>query len=221
MKNKFKERLTKPGVDNPYYIKTTHGGFNKAIAIDRKTGYVLPNCCGLVHGRWLECAGITDPGLDKLCRGNASSYWNFNDGYERGQEPRLGAVACFSRHVATVERISERGAITLSNSSYGGEVFYLTETRPPYKFKDQSFYGFIYNPLLTAPDDKDKYEKGAKVKIIGPGNSRADGGGHSATSRHYIRYILKVHDGAEYPYQVGSKGGATTGFYKADALEIL
>lgn len=218
----FKERLTCPDVDNLFYIKTSFGGYNKAIAIDRKTGYVLPNCCGLVHGRWLECADDRNPNHDKLCRGNAGSYWRYADGYQRGQEPRLGAIACFSGHVATVERIAENGVITLSNSSYDGKAFYLTETAPPYKFKNMTFYGFIYNPLLPAPDnDKDKYVKGAKVKIIGPGNSRADGGGHSATSRHYVRYILKVHEGAEYPYQVGSKGGATTGFYKADALEIL
>lgn len=216
----FTPRLSCPAKSNKYYIKTTYGGYNKAIAINRKTGYVLPNCCGLVHGRWLECAGLTDPVKDNLCRGDASSYWRYTkDGYARGQDPRLGAIACYSGHVATVEQINADGSIVLSNSSYNGREFFTAEVPAPYKYKSMPLLGFIYNPYV--PELDKELKEGTKVMICGPGNSRANGKGHSATSRHYKRTILKVLEGQPYPYRVGNPGGATTGFYKADALQIL
>lgn len=42
----FKERTSAPTLTNKFYIKTTKGGYNRAVAIDKKTGSVLPNCCG-------------------------------------------------------------------------------------------------------------------------------------------------------------------------------
>jgi len=43
-------RLTAPSSSNLYYIKTTHGGYNKCIQI-QEDGSVLPNCTGYArHG---------------------------------------------------------------------------------------------------------------------------------------------------------------------------
>ena len=43
----FVPRTTAPASNNLYYIKTTHGGYNRCIEIDPITGSVLPNCTGL------------------------------------------------------------------------------------------------------------------------------------------------------------------------------
>lgn len=66
-----------------------------------------------------------------------------------------------------------------------------------------------------------KLKAGDKVRIIGTGYSNAAGkGGKKALGIGWVRYILKVHTGKEYPYQVGNDKG-TTGFYKEKALRKL
>ena len=67
---------------------------------------------------------------------------------------------------------------------------------------------------------------GDKVKIIGPYASSAN----SKSAPHtyavgWTRYITKIHNGANYPYQVGNKGDTsskgTTGFCKESSLKKL
>lgn len=64
------------------------------------------------------------------------------------------------------------------------------------------------------------FQVGDAVKIIGEGNSQASGGGGKALGIGWEREILKIHEGAAYPYQVGNASG-TTGFYAEDSLEKL
>lgn len=59
---------------------------------------------------------------------------------------------------------------------------------------------------------------GDKVKIIGTGKAAADGSGGDAYGIGWIRYIQDVYENGAYPFRVG---GATTGFYQADALEKI
>ena len=66
---------------------------------------------------------------------------------------------------------------------------------------------------------KNELKVGDKVKITRMGNSQADGNGNHARSG-LVRYILKIHKGAAYPYQVGNSTG-TTGFYKKEALQKM
>lgn len=151
---KFVKRTTAPSADNKYYLKAGEGGgYNRALEIDEITHSVLPNCCGLVHGRWMEALGETDyKKFDKLCLGNACSYYNFDDGYARGDIPKLGAIICWSGgadkcgHVAYVEEVEEDGTIITSNSAYGGSRFYTKELKAPdYYFNSKyKFLGFIY-----------------------------------------------------------------------------
>lgn len=62
---------------------------------------------------------------------------------------------------------------------------------------------------------------GDKVRIIGTGYSNIYGkGGHKAGGIGWVRYIKKIYDGKEFPYQVGNDKG-TTGFYKAKSLRKL
>ena len=230
MSTNFKPRTTAPAVNNKYYIKNTKGGYNKAMAIDSE-GHTLPNCCGLVHGRWLECTESTNLAQDKLCLGNAVNYYKYTkDGFKRGQTPKLGAVACFSSthnkdgHVATVEQINKDGSIVLSNSAYKGKRFYTMTVKPPYNHGSLVLQGFIYNPYVIeeepTPSPGTDLIEGVKVQITGPGNSRADGKGKTATSRAYKRYILKIYKGRPYPYQVGNDKG-TLGFYPAASLKKI
>ncbi len=146
-------RLTSPSYDNKNYIYYQNGGYNYCIKIT-SNGSCLPNCVGYAWGRFREL-------LDKypnLSRGNAERWWTYNDGYQRGSTPKLGAVICFRKgserndndgagHVGIVEKINEDGSITVSNSAYHGSRFYLVTIRYPYNIgTNYHFQGFIYNP---------------------------------------------------------------------------
>lgn len=149
----FIPRLTAPSTDDLNYIKTTHGGYNYCINISN--GSVLPNCVGYAWGRWREILGS----YHNLSRGNAELWWgNTSDGYARGQTPKLGAVICWAKgtvgnandgagHVAIVEQINDDGSIVTSNSSYGGQRFYLRTRDNTYASSGYRFQGFIYLPI--------------------------------------------------------------------------
>lgn len=147
----FKERLTAPSGTNKYYLKTTFNGYNKCILIDYATGSCLPNCTGYAYGRFMECQGVHECNLS---RGNAENWYGHNDGYERGQTPKLGSIICWSDsagdgHVAVVEIVYKNGDIMTSNSAYNGSYFYtkkLKKSNNYYMGSTYSFQGFIYNP---------------------------------------------------------------------------
>lgn len=155
----FKRREEAPSSTNKYYIKTTHGGYNRCILI-QSDGSVLPNCTGYAYGRFMECQlGVKSC---KLSRGDAEVWYPYRfDGYERGQTAKLGAVICWSStqsggHVAIVEKINQDGSILTSNSAYGGSRFYMKTLTPPdyYMGSAYTFQGFIYNPTeFIDPDD--------------------------------------------------------------------
>ena len=158
----FTPRLTAPSQIDLYWIKTTHGGYNKCIEIDSQTGSVLPNCTGYAWGRFLEENNITDCNLS---RGNAENWFSYNDGYNRGQTPKLGAIICFystqsGGHVAVVEQIKPNGDIVTSNSAYGGTRFYTQTLSPPnYNMGSAyTFQGFIY-PILDFDNKEVKKHK--------------------------------------------------------------
>lgn len=149
---KFIKRLTEPSVDDKYWIHTSKGGLNSCVLISRNS--VLSNCVGYAWGRFYELIGSKP----KLSRGNAETWYNYNDGYKRGKTPKLGAVACWSKgsatnskdgagHVAIVEEIKSDGTIITSNSQYKGQRFLLRELKPPYDYNGLTFQGFIYCPI--------------------------------------------------------------------------
>lgn len=157
---KFKSRLIEPDKTNKYYIKSGKGGYNKAMEIDKKTHSCLPNCCGLVHGRWLESQNTIDTTKDLLSTGNAENYYNHKDNYKRGNVPKIGSIICFRKgkadyskdgagHVAFVEEVKTNGDIIISNSAYKGKRFFLKTLKKKNNYKYGSGYtlqGFIYNP---------------------------------------------------------------------------
>ncbi|MCL2287342.1 MAG: stalk domain-containing protein [Firmicutes bacterium] len=131
-------------------------------------GLGMPNCTAYAWGRAYEILGHA-PNLNI---GNAR-YWFYNDGghpnpydnFQRGQEPRLGAIAVWGAsdlnafgHVAIVERIHEDGTVDISESFWGGERFMFTQNvdvrnlgawRPEPECRN--FLGFIYLCSVYTP----------------------------------------------------------------------
>lgn len=102
----------------------------------------MPNCTAYAYGRIYEITGEAP----LIKSGNAGSWWfnnKRNDYYEYGSEPKLGAIACWSGHVAVVEEING-DTITISESHWGGRYFNTkTYSNPNSKYR-QTFYGYIY-----------------------------------------------------------------------------
>lgn len=147
----FVPRLEAPSNDNEYYIVTSAGGLNECIEINN--GSAIPNCVGYSWGRVYEYSQIRP----NLSRNEAYTWWNYNDGYQRGGTPVVGAIACYSGgsdgsgHVSVVEEVLDNGDIVTSNSAYGGTRFWtLTQTKSSnYAFQTgYIFQGFIY-PVYT------------------------------------------------------------------------
>lgn len=186
-------RLTAPEAGNPYWTSTRAGGYNGQIvpadygSLSAWSNSVLANCTGYVHGRWMELGGVTSE-IYGLSNGNAAEYWGHADGLERGQTPRLGAIACYSGglyggagHVAVVEQINPDGSLVFSQSDYGLDIF-ATPTVPagsynPWSASGLVFQGFIYHPAIKPEQtykitvkngNASKYEgkEGDKVQII-------------------------------------------------------
>lgn len=153
----YTPRLTDAGIlndpkwynANPFYI----------------SGYGLPNCTCYAWGRFWEISDPNNEGVNRpnLSLGNAKEWWSYvQDGYERGQTPRLGATICFAPepsstrvgHVATVEEIYSDHIVT-SNSDYGGRYFYTESLYPDangkYHHDVYTSQGFIYNPWADQP----------------------------------------------------------------------
>lgn len=161
----YTARTTRPNDGDPYWTKTTYGGYNEQILgnpVNRAwAGSVLPNCTGYVHGRWMELGNQPydyDPSI--LPWGNASTYYG-NSSAEKGQDPRLGACMVWgvgAGHVAIVEEIIDNDTVLTSESDYGGDsggTVFETRTRRRawnwgyYSGYTREFLGFLYHPNIT------------------------------------------------------------------------
>lgn len=156
----FKARYDCPSIENKYYLSTQKGGYNKCLVRNKETGNTLPNCVGYAYGRFMECG---ERKTCKLSRADANKWWTYNDGYKRGQEPKVGAVACWANgekgHVASVEQVNSDGSITISMSNYSGtfkngRYFQILDLKKGYKISGLKFQGFIYNPVEFTKTDK-------------------------------------------------------------------
>lgn len=152
----FVKRTTAPDESNSYYY---------ADNPFYQSGYGMPNCTAYAWGRFYELSG-TRP---TLSLGNAEDWYNYSDGYARGQIPKLGAVIVWAKgeigdnsdgagHVAIVEQINADGSIVTSNSAWNSTLFYMQDIGSDYSLSGYTFQGFIYNPVdfgsgsFTPPD---------------------------------------------------------------------
>ena len=144
---KFNPRLSCPSRDNKYYNSNINPFVSAGYGMFQNNG----NCTCYAYGRFMEEAGWNSCNLST---GNAENFYPKNDGYPRGQTPKLGAIICWegvgskAGHVAVVEQINADGSILTSNSAWQGGLFYLKTLYPPYYYMGDlyEFQGFIYNP---------------------------------------------------------------------------
>lgn len=150
----YTPRLTEPSTTDKRWINTAYGGYNRCINVGG--GSVIPNCTGYVHGRWMEI-GNTNTDYN-LSLGNANTYYSHADGFERGQEPKLGAIAVYTGgeagHVCVVEEIISNDEIVCSESDYGGARFSVRHRYRQYGWRQGNygtggFAGFIYHPSIS------------------------------------------------------------------------
>lgn len=131
----YQPRLTAPEYDNKYYYSSLNYYY--------RTGYGMPNCVAYALGRLYELNG-EEPLLN---HGNASQWYSMNKAngyYEYGSTPKVGAIACWSHHVAVVERINADGSVTYSESRWRAERFVVVTYQNPNGHNHSSFYGYIY-----------------------------------------------------------------------------
>lgn len=174
MAKKWLARNSRPADTNKYYLKTTHGGYNKCILGNPKmracVGSVLANCVGYAYGRFMEIGGTRAGGITtcKLPTCNAEDWYLQAMPYTKSKTPSLGAVICFSLgntgqgsdgagHVAIVEGINydKNGnpeSLFISESGYSSFIFrtntiYYRNGVPTYSTTSKlKFQGFIANP---------------------------------------------------------------------------
>lgn len=130
----YEPRLTAPSQSIPYY---------STLNTYAQTGTPMPNCVAYAFGRVYEMNGEKP----LITHGNAGEWWGMNirgGYYPYGQTPKVGAVACWSGHVAVVEKVNNDGSVTLSESHWGGTYFDVVTYQNMGSHYGQSFYGFIY-----------------------------------------------------------------------------
>lgn len=149
-------RLKSPDISNKYYTDKS----NPFVLAGGSMFTVFGNAGLYAWGRFYEIMTT----IPKLYSSNSLDKWygHSGDGYSKGAEPQLGAVACWVNvkksggHVAIVEKINKDGSITLSESASGATFRTRTAKKPNYNTSDYVFQGFIYNPAVQLMNDKCK-----------------------------------------------------------------
>lgn len=187
---KYFRRTTAPEKGNKYYTSTKKGGLNPCLMINNTTGSVLPNCVGYVYARWLEALGHSH----KLPYGNACNFYGYKyDHYERGQEPRDYAIACWSGgsdgcgHVAFVEK-RVKNANKMTDSAYGGKEFRSYEMPDNMYKAGYKFQGFIYFPEEIEYEEESEFDSYTVVK----GDTLSYIAGKYGTSYQYLAQINNI-----------------------------
>ena len=220
---KFIPRLNAPSYEDRNWLHYTMGGTNYCIKINGGPS-VLPNCVGYAWGRWSELLGQ----FHRLSRGNAENWFtNTADGYARGQEPKVGAVACWRKgqagnaddgagHVAIVEEVYPDGSFKSSNSGYGGTRFWtqvFKKSNNYYVGNTYVFQGFIYLPItfeeepilvptptpVPTPTEL-KFKEGDRVVLKGQLYGNSDGEYPGQYIDYKVTEITRVARGKKCPY---------------------
>ena len=237
MEKKLFVRQTKmPTAGDKWYTLKSYGGISPCIPGRPAAweGSVYRNCVGHSWGRFASLE--ENPNCKVGCaKGNdyPGDAWTWfknsiAQGYKTGTEPKLGAVAVWSRknaqgHVANVEKVYDDNSWDSSESGYNATKDWWSNHYNAKSYKSgYTFIGFVYPKyeFVESLEPTPKFKVGDYVKIVAKGNSRASGTGRAAYGIGYKRYILRIIKGAKYPYQVGV-GSATTGFYTESALKKL
>ncbi len=185
-------RLTAPSTSSKYY--TSDNPFYNA-------GYGMPNCTCYAWGRAYELLGKKP----NLCEGNADAWYGYNKSgsyYSYGQEPKLGAIACWSgQHVAVVEEING-DTLTISHSSWGGPYF-KTDTVNKNNMENitSGFQGYIY---IGDWEDEASKPKGHVMTESEAGGETIPSGDYWISSKLKTGYFLDPESGSKIPATDGA-----------------
>lgn len=221
----FKPYTSVPSTSDINFINVNKGGYSHCIK-RTAAGYTLPNCVAMVHGGWLKT--ITDAkGLEeakaiesRMCRNNAEVYWDYNDGFERGQTPKLSAIMVWqgkgslAGHVMWVTEVKDNGDVIATGSNYSGSKFY---TKRYYKANGYNFsssytflgfkycpYEFVYNTgTPVARNSKvDQIQVISDVLNVRPSSSTA-GYSEGYCNPGYYNVLDSFDDGTYKWYRIG------------------
>ena len=161
----FLPRISEPNpeVDSYSYWEHTSLGGENPFPLQGESESTLPSCTAYAWGRFYEILGET-PKLST----DAAEYWYLadgthsygNDGYRRGDTPKVGAIACWqggeiggaeTGYVAVVEQVQPDGSIITSESGWTTEGIWRLQDREKgngnWGMDDSyTFQGFIYCP---------------------------------------------------------------------------
>ena len=146
---------TLPSNLNPWWIQSPAGVSPCILGLPQaEPGATIANCVGWAWGRYQQIHGTIDSRLPTINAGGWLALAQ-SRGMSTGSTPALGAVICFSGHVAVVEEIAADGSyIRCSESDYGGPIFsYRTRYRANnwQLTSSNRFQGFIYNTYEPGP----------------------------------------------------------------------
>lgn len=176
----FSPRLIEPDPNSDtylYWTPITAEGTNPYAAKENNKNFTLPSCEAYAWGRFYEILG-EEP---KLSTGKAKAWYSFGDEYKRGEEPRIGSVACWtssgSGFVAIVEQVKEDGSIITSESGWDSDVSSVWRLFDRVKGTDgqwgmnssYTFQGFIYCPIImptASTSSLDKSTVTAKAEAL-------------------------------------------------------
>ncbi len=166
----FVPRLQKPEKGNPYYNTVDTGGSSSAIKgkPTDSDANVLSNCVGYAFGRFNEIG--ENKKMSYLMPINAERFYDIalQQGLTIEQTPSLGACIVWQKgptrdpsgsdgagHVAIVEQVINDGEIITSESGWGCQTPFWTQTRKKANGNwgagdDYKFLGFIKHPDVTA-----------------------------------------------------------------------
>ena len=177
----FSKRTTAPDSTNSYYYSGNNPFYSTYVG----------QCTWYAWGRAYEILG-SRPNLST--RGSGAWYdANKSSGaYSYGSMPKVGAVACWSNHVAIVEEVDSNG-VGITVSEYWGSTdlsFHLSHyaSGSAYNYGGNVFYGYIYIYNGTVSYDPVGYLDGADSPE--PGKLHVAGW---AFDRDDVNASLKIH----------------------------
>ena len=188
-------RTTMPGLDsaegktyyynknNPFYAANL-GGTNYSSSYKQ---YVIGNCTWYAYARASEMNGKW---INSNFRWSASKWWDINKQnsyYPYGSTPKVGAIACYSNHVAVVEKVvngkpyvSESGWKLSSSKPTSASQLYFHYGTPWYS----SPKGYIY---VGDASSNDSVDVSYNVKVTTSNLNMRTGPGTSYKTCGYIK----------------------------------
>ena len=139
-----------------------------------------------------------------ICTGDAKSYYGKNDGYKRGKEARVGAIACWKGgtygHLGFVEKVNSDGSIycSMSDGEHNTRWYYRTikKNNGSYSYNDFTFLGFIYNPYVLEKIGTAKINQSASgLRIRKSASTKSTIVGHATIGKSYPVYEIKQNQG--------------------------